>query len=163
METSSIPSERFDGYIIEGMLHLDRKDYQNAYKAFIRARGVYDEHINTALECNIAEALIRNEDYHEPREILRKLFNRGFEKPEDEARAYFLMGHIALKTGDDDEALRMFSLSRNAMKTKQTELYNRISDMYYSIGQRDKSLEFALKANSLKLTGTFLSMSTSLM
>ena len=57
---------------------------------------------------------------------MRKLFNRGFEKPEDEARAYFLMGHISLKTGDDDEALRMFSQSRNAMKTKQTELYNKI-------------------------------------
>lgn len=155
MEAASIPSERFDGYMIEGMLHLDCKDYANAYKAFIRARGVYDEHINISLECSIAEALIRNEDYHEPREILRKLFNRGFEKPEDEARAYFLMGHIALKTGDDDEALRMFSLSRNAMKTKQTDLYNKISDMYYNIGNRDKSLEYALKANALKLTGTF--------
>ncbi len=155
MEAASIPSERFDGYMIEGLLHLDCKDYANAYKAFIRARGVYDEHINVSLECSIAEALIRNEDYHEPREILRKLFSRGFEKPEDEARAYFLMGHIALKTGDDDEALRMFSLSRHAMKTKQTELYNKISDMYYNIGNRDKSLEYALKANALKLTGTF--------
>ena len=84
-----------------------------------------------------------------------RLFNRGFENPEDEARAYFLMGHIALKTGEDDEALRMFSLSRSAMKTKQTELYNKISEMYYNIGNRDKSLEYALKANALKLTGTF--------
>ena len=155
MEASSIPSERFDGYMIEGLLNMDKKEYSLAYRAFIRARGVYDDHINTALECHIAEALIRSGDYHEPREILERLLSRRFEEPEEEARAYYLLGVISLKTGEDDEALRMFALSRNAMNTKQTELYNKISEMYYSIGNRDKSLEYALKANNLKLTGTF--------
>jgi tetratricopeptide (TPR) repeat protein len=155
MESSSIPSERFEGYNIEGHLHLDRKDYQNAYKAFIRARGVFDELVNIPLECDIAESLIRDGDYHEPMEILKTLFKHGFENPEDEARAYHLMGQIALETGDDHEALRMFTLSRNAMRNKQTELYNKISEMYYHNGQRDKSLEYALKANAIKLTGTF--------
>ena len=155
MEASSIPSERFDGYMIEGLLHLDRKDYNNAYKAFIRARGVYDDHIDTQLECYIAESLIRNGDYHEPREILERLLHRGFENPEEESNTYYLLGQIALKTGDDDEALRMFALSRRAMNNKRTELYNKISEMYYSIGNREKSLEFALKANALRLTEMF--------
>jgi tetratricopeptide (TPR) repeat protein len=155
MEASSIPSERFDGYIIEGNLHMDRKEYNQAYRAFIRARGVYDDRIDTQLECSIAEALIRNEDYHEPREILKRLVARGFENPEDEARVYFLLGTVALQTGDDDEAMRMFSLSRAAMKSKQTELYNKLSEMYYASGMREKSLEYALKANALRVTGTF--------
>jgi hypothetical protein len=64
------------------------------------------------------------------------------------------MGQIALKTGEDDEALRMFALSRLAMNNKRTELYNKISEMYYSIGNREKSLEYALKANELRLTET---------
>ncbi len=155
MEASSIPSERFDGYMIEGLLHLDRKDYNNAYKAFIRARGVYDDHIDTLLECYIAESLIRNGDYHEPREILERLLRRGFENPEEESNTYYLLGQIALKTGEDDEALRMFALSRRAMTNKRTELYNKISEMYYSIGNREKSLEYALKANELRLTEMF--------
>ena len=155
MEASSIPSERFDGYMIEGLLHLDRKDYHNAYKAFIRARGVYDDHIDPQLECYIAESLIRNGDYHEPREILERLLRRGFDNPEEEATTYYLLGQIALKTGEDDEALRMFALSRRAMSNKRTELYNKISEMYYSVGNREKSLEYALKANAFRLTEMF--------
>jgi tetratricopeptide (TPR) repeat protein len=140
--------------MIEGLLHLDLKDYTASYRAFIRARGVYDDHIDTRLECYIAESLIRNGDYHEPREILEQLLRRGFDNPEEESIAYYLMGQIALKTGEDDEALRMFALSRRAMNTKRTELYNKISEMYYSIGNREKSLEFALKASELRLTET---------
>ena len=155
MEASSIPSERFDGYMIEGLMYMDQRDWHNAYKAFIRARNVFDDRINTALECNIAEVLIRNEDFHEPREILRKLLSRGIENHEDEARAYFLLGTIAIKTGEDDEALRMFQLSRSAMRSKQIELLNKVSQMYYANGMRDKSLEYALMASSLKGSGTF--------
>ena len=77
------------------------------------------------------------------------------ENPEHESRAYFLLGIIAIRTGEDDEALRMFHLSRSAMRSKQVELLNKMSKMYYINGMRDKSLEFALKANSLKGSGTF--------
>jgi tetratricopeptide (TPR) repeat protein len=152
MEASSIPSERFNGYWIEGMLHMDRKEWHLAYRSFIRARGVYDDHINGALECNIAESLIRDEDYHEPKEILSRLIQHGFENPEDEARAYFLLGTIAIKTGDDDEALRMFSRSRQAMINKQVELLNDLSQLYTSMAMRDKALEMALLANNVKMS-----------
>lgn len=155
MEASSIPSERFDGYIIEGLNYMDRKEWDYAYKAFIRARNVFDGRINTTLECNIAEVLIRNGDYHEPKEILQKLLQRHIENPEDESRAYFLLGIIAIKTGEDDEALRMFQLSRAAMKSKQVELLTKVSQMYYANGMRDKSLEYSLMANSLRESGTF--------
>ncbi|NLK25872.1 MAG: hypothetical protein GX307_04765 [Euryarchaeota archaeon] len=155
METSSIPSERFDGYMIEGLMYMDRKDWHNAYKAFIRARGVYDERVDDALECNIAEVLVRNNDFYEPRGVLRKMVYRGIDDPEIEARAYFLLGIIAINTGEDDEAIDMFQLSRAAMKSKQIKLLEEMSEIYYSVGMRDKSLECALEASSLKESGTF--------
>ena len=76
MEASSIPSERFDGYLIEGRLHMDRKEYQLAYRSFLRARGVYDDRLHIELELNIADSLIRSEDYHEAQEILFSRFQR---------------------------------------------------------------------------------------
>ena len=141
--------------MIEGLNYMDRKEWDYAYKAFIRARNVFDGRVNTTLECNIAEVLIRNGDYHEPKEILQKLLQRHIENPEDESRAYFLLGIIAIKTGEDDEALRMFQLSRAAMKSKQVELLTKISQMYYANGMRDKSLEYSLMASSLRESGTF--------
>lgn len=155
METSSIPSERFDGYMIEGLNYMDRQEWELAYSAFIRARNVFDERVNVMLECNIAEVLIRNNDFHEPKEILQRLLQQRIENPEHESRAYFLLGIIAIRTGEDDEALRMFQLSRAAMRSKQVELLNKVSQMYYANGMRDKSLEFALRASSLKESGTF--------
>ena len=155
METSSIPSERFDGYMIEGLNYMDRQEWELAYSAFIRARNVFDGRVNVALECNIAEVLIRNDDFHEPKEILQKLLQHRIENPEHESRAYFLLGIIAIRTGEDDEALRMFQLSRAAMRSKQVELLNKVSQMYYANGMRDKSLEYALMASSLKGSGTF--------
>ena len=41
------------------------------------------------------------------------------------------------------------------MRSKQVELLNKVSQMYYANGMRDKSLEFALRASSLKESGTF--------
>jgi tetratricopeptide (TPR) repeat protein len=155
METSSIPSERFDGYMIEGLNYMDRQEWELAYSAFIRARNVFDERVNVMLECNIAEVLLRNNDFHEPKEILQRLLQQRIENPEHESRAYFLLGIIAIRTGEDDEALRMFQLSRAAMRSKQVELLNKVSQMYYANGMRDKSLEFALRASSLKESGTF--------
>jgi tetratricopeptide (TPR) repeat protein len=155
MEASSIPSERFDGYMIEGLNYMDLQEWELAYSAFIRARNVFDERVDVALECNIAEVLIRNNDFHEPKEILQRLLQRRIENPEHESRAYFLLGIIAIRTGEDDEALRMFQLSRAAMRSKQVELLNKVSQMYYANGMRDKSLEFALMASSLKESGTF--------
>ena len=155
METSSIPSERFDGYMIEGLNYMDRQEWELAYSAFIRARNVFDGRVNVMMECNIAEVLIRNNDFHEPKEILQRLLQQRIENPEHESRAYFLLGIIAIRTGEDDEALRMFQLSRAAMRAKQVELLNKVSQMYYANGMRDKSLEFALRASSLKESGTF--------
>ncbi len=153
MEASSIPSERYEGYLIEGQMHMDRHDYHNAYKAFIRARGVYDDRIDTQLECCIAEALIRAEDFHEPKEILRRLVARGFENHEDEARAYHLLGIIALRTGDDDEALAMFSKAYAASMSMQIDLLNSLSQVYSSMGMREKALEQLLRANGIRGSG----------
>jgi len=152
MEASSIPSERFNGYMVEGMLHMDRKEWHLAYRSFIRARGMYDDHINCDLECNIAESLIQNGDYHEPKEVLLRLLKNGFDNPEDEARANFLLGTIAMKTGDDDDAMRLFNRSRQAMIRKQVELLTDLSEAYTSMAMRDKAVEYELVANNLRFS-----------
>ena len=151
MEASSIPSERFKGYLIEGKLHMDHDEYHLAYRAFIRARGVFDDHVDTNVECCIAESLLKNEDLHEAQEILMRLVSMGFKDYDDEARAYYLLGTIAIKTGDDDEALRMFTISRRAMIKRQAEILSTLSKENYALGMRTKAIEYALMADECML------------
>ncbi len=154
MEASSIPSERFDGYLIEGRLHMDRKEYQLAYRSFLRARGVYDDRLHIELELNIADSLIRSEDYHEAQEILFSLISKGFEDPDDEARAYFLLATIAIKTENEDDAFRLFQKSRKASKQKESVLLSKLSQVYQSMGMRDQALDYALKSANIKVSGS---------
>ena len=151
MEASSIPSERFRGYMIEGKLHMDQREYHLAYRAFIRARSVFDDHVDTNVECCIAEALLKDDDLHEAQEILNKLISIGFEDCSDEARAYYLLGIIAIKTGDDDGALGMFTISRRAMIKRQAEILKVIADESNAMGMRSKYIEYALMANECTL------------
>lgn len=151
MEASSIPSERFKGYLIEGKLHMDHEEYHLAYRSFIRARGVFDDHMDTNIECCIAESLLKNEDIHEAQEILMRLVSQGFKDYDDEARAYYLLGTIAIKTGDDDEALRMFTISRRAMIKRQSEILTTLSNENFSVGMRSKGIEYALMADECML------------
>lgn len=151
MEASSIPSERFKGYLIEGKLHMDHEEYHLAYRSFIRARGVFDDHMDTNIECCVAESLLKNEDIHEAQEILMRLVSQGFKDYDDEARAYYLLGTIAIKTGDDDEALRMFTISRRAMIKRQSEILTTLSNENFSAGMRSKAIEYALMADECTL------------
>ncbi len=154
MQASRSPTEKFDGLIIEGLLHMDRNDYQRAHDTFAKARLYFGAPINVKLECYLAESLMKLARYDEARQILEGTMPNEIRDLDDQEKVYFLLGMIALRTSKPGEAISMFCKSRASTVIKRNELYTSLSEAYALMGRDERSLRYALKAKNIRESGS---------
>ena len=154
MQNSRSPTEKFDGLMIEGLLHMDRNEYQKAYDVFNKARLYFGAPINVKLECYLAESLMKLARYEEAKRILEATMPNEIRDLDDQEKVYFLLGMIALRTSKSGEAISMFCKSRASTVIKRNELYTSLSDAYALMGRDERSLRYAMKAKNIRESGS---------
>ncbi len=145
MKASTDPKERNQGLIVEAKVLSDQGKHQDAYQLLLEAREMSSEN-DPALDCEIADTLIKSGRYTEAKILLEPLLSGKGGDGENLERIFFQLGTVALRTGQGEEAIKLLSKSRGASKNKDsTVLLKALSEAYALNGMSDKSAEYSSK------------------
>ncbi len=158
MGSSDSLRERSDGKLMLGLLAMGQGRHQDAYAILTEARELSSGNgTDPRLECEIAEALANLSRNREAKETLESLLPSQLKKtdPEHLERIYFQLGTLYLREGNGPEAVKCMSKSLGLTRSSdKAKFYRGLSDAYALAGMREKSAEFASKAQPPRKWGS---------
>jgi tetratricopeptide (TPR) repeat protein len=155
MEGSQDRRERVEGLMIKGKALKDTGRLDEALASLTRAQSIGLHLDDVALECEMADVLLRSGRTDETIGLLDSLLRRErVSDPELIERAYFIIGTAYLRKGAANDALRYLSKSLAITKASDRRpWYKALAEGYAMAGMEDKANEFEAKANPPKKWG----------
>lgn len=155
MKASLDRQERFEGLLLEGRLHRQRGELNQAMLSFDAAATISEGAKVPANEIERADTWLALGDPQSAMKTLEGLTRSGgLNDPEMIERAYLLFGQCYLNVRNGNEALKYISKSMAMTKSEdRRKWFKAMADAYSMCGMAEKAKEYAAKADPPKKWG----------
>ncbi|MFA7341597.1 MAG: tetratricopeptide repeat protein [Candidatus Methanomethylophilaceae archaeon] len=147
-EMAKRDDERHLAMILQGEMHLNDGEYQEALESLQEAR----EHIagiDVHMECMVAQSLCGLHRFQEGQELLQGLLERNMEAGSAVGTdlIYYNMGLLLQRMGRSDDALRYLSKGIGMVGDgPKAKWYRLMAEVYSSLGMQSKAKECQLRS-----------------
>jgi tetratricopeptide (TPR) repeat protein len=147
-EMANRDEERHLAMMLQGEMHLNDGEYQEALESLQEAR----EHIagiDVQMECMVAQSLCGLHRFQEGQELLQGLLERNMEAGSAVGTdlIYYNMGLLLQRMGRSDDALRYLSKGIGMVGDgPKAKWYRLMAEVYSSLGMQSKAKECQLRS-----------------
>lgn len=131
-------------YYFLGISHHNLEAYEKALEALNKSLDIVPDDLNAIFFAG--EVLIRMEKYEEAREY----FSRATKLKDDDLFSWWYLGVTEMQMKNYEEAIKIFEGKVLVLDEKNIEALTNLSFCYRELGNKQKALEYLMKADKLQ-------------